>query len=87
MKKDKKEIEPNFILEVPSKSFCIKCKSSDVRKIKDTLNLAATAIYSLTDELGLEVPTFEGRCKNIMGWVKEQQKKREKVLKIKRKDA
>lgn len=72
MRKKKEEIPKIEVIEKPHHSFCVNCTNVDMRVVKDTLNLAATVINELANELELESTSFEQRCKKLKSWVNEK---------------
>jgi len=70
MKKKSKISLEEIIIEEPSKAFCERCQNSDIRRVKDTLNLAASTILEAAELLGID-GNFERKCKEIRKWIKK----------------
>lgn len=93
-KKKKKEEESvlnnkfseELTIESPSMSFCISCKNSNIRAIKDKLNEAVILIKSIAEELGIEGEKYEGIKKDLIEWVRKERNKREERIKKIKKD-
>ena len=72
-----KEIE---VIHTPSNSFCLGCKQTDVRLLKDTLNLVFLTLNMFADYLKIE-GDVQKKCKHISKWIREQRAKDEAIKK------
>jgi len=68
------------IVDKPSNSFCAGCKQTDVRLMKDTLNLVFMTLSQVTDYLGIE-GNVKKKCKGVVEWVREQRRRDENIKK------
>ena len=76
-KKVVEEAPPIIELEdTPHHSFCVACKNSDMRIIKDNLNMAVITINRMCTELEIDKDKFQLKCKELNAWVDDQKKLR-----------
>jgi len=71
---------PIEVIDKPSNSFCVGCKNTDTRIMKDTLNLVFMTLSQLTEYLGID-GNVKRKCKGVTEWVREQRKKDEGLKK------
>jgi hypothetical protein len=64
----------NVLEDTPHHSFCFGCKNSDIRVIKDNLNLAVLTINRICQELDIDKERLKEKCKKIDSWIEEQKK-------------
>ena len=84
-KKIKEEVNLADLEPKLSHSFCEKCKNSDVRLIKDTLNMIVPVVNDVANELGVEATTFRSRCIKLKEWVRDKRRMREEIYAKRRK--
>jgi hypothetical protein len=68
----KKEVQVELI-EKPAHSFCERCKNSDTRIHKDTLNTLYLTVTQLSDYFNFE-GKIDTKCKKLIDWMRRQQK-------------
>lgn len=61
-----------IVKEVPSHEFCKKCKNSETRIIKDSMNSYYVTLTALADEIGIEYNAPTELTKGLTDWIKEQ---------------
>jgi len=64
--------EKKVIFKIDAKTFCDRCKNSDIRQIKDRLNKAVVAIEFAANNLNFKSRTFETNCDELIEWVRLQ---------------
>lgn len=72
------------VIDKPSNSFCVGCKQTDVRLMKDTLNLVFMTLSQLTEYLGIE-GNVKKKCKGVLEWVRANRKRTEGLKKTAKK--
>jgi len=70
MGRTKKVIPEAELLSTPSNKFCELCKNSDMRKVKDTANLAVMTIDSIVSMLEIGGKDLKAKCSNLTKWVR-----------------
>ena len=70
MKKINKEIPEAEILNKPSHKFCELCKNTDLRRVKDTANLAVMTINNLEYLLGTGGNDLKSKCEKLTKWTR-----------------
>lgn len=78
LQEELKAVSEEILEEIPHHSFCVGCKNSDLRILKDNLNTTVLTINRVCEELGIEKHSLALKCKELGKWVEEQ--KQFKVL-------
>lgn len=78
-KKIKEDVKIEDLEPKLAHSFCEKCKNSDVRLIKDTLNIVVPVLNEVATELNIDANTFRSRCSKLREWVRDKKRMREEI--------
>ena len=60
------------VLEEPSLAFCKACKNSDLRKIKDTLNMVIITLQMVITSLDMEFGDIKSVCAKLRKWANDK---------------
>jgi len=60
------------LLDKPSNSFCEACNRSDLRKIKDSLNLTIMTLHMVASATDIKYSDLESLCKKIKEWATKE---------------
>jgi len=68
------EINPETVplMERPSNSFCEACKNTDIRVVKDNMNLAITTLCMIAFAMDMEYGSIDSLCKKLKKWSNEE---------------
>jgi hypothetical protein len=68
------EINPETVtlMDKPSNSFCEACKNTDIRIVKDNMNLAITTLCMVAFSMDMEYSNIESLCKKLKKWSNEE---------------
>lgn len=64
------EIPQQIVREKPSQLFCEKCKNSDIRIIKETLNSSIAILFAVADKLDIRGNDYNHTVKEFKRWLK-----------------
>lgn len=62
----------------PNDLFCIRCKNSEVRGLKDTIIDMFATINMVSTELGIEHNNWKVKCKKLREWARKQSARKPK---------
>lgn len=76
---DAYEAPKEALVNRPSMVFCEKCKSKELRVIKENMNMAVLALFRVASEMNLLEESLEATCKRMLQWVRKQESTRNAI--------